>query len=147
MGTGNRSASDGHFTFCGTNQLFVHSGHLLKRTCYGVVNWIAVSILIGTSYIHKFIMFIFPRERMILPVNSSVVLQSQCVWHMHPSISRIEASISQKICRSCKRDQLPVFWVAKQVLILPNIEMMAPVTTSEAGLHEWLPHLNVLEIV
>lgn len=53
--------------------LHVQLGDLRVRVWFGVVKNLAVSVLLGTSFIDRFVTGIFPPERKVVPQNSEPV--------------------------------------------------------------------------
>lgn len=57
-----------------TVQLFIRMGYLHIRTWYGIVENLAVDILLRTLFINRCIRRIFPTERQIVPCHSKPVV-------------------------------------------------------------------------
>lgn len=57
----------------GTILLFVNIGELRMRVWFGIVEILAVDILLGTSFIERYIRGLFPSDTEVLPWHSPLV--------------------------------------------------------------------------
>lgn len=129
MGIRYRSASNNHIIVCGKMLLFVRLGYLPVRVRFGIVENLALPVLIGTSYIDQFIKDIFPMKRMILPVHSGAVA---ILLAYAPTVKSIKSIDIAESSPQLSDPSATLFPVTKQVGIPMNTKMMVPVPTCQA---------------
>ena len=142
------SASRNAMNLVGVLPLFIRMGDLKVRVWFGVVENLAVPVLLGTSYIDRFVQGIFPQERKVVP-NDSRPVAILSSFAVDPTTNMVidedevltvdENTIPNKVSRDV------LIRVAKQTTLPPMSETIVTVTTKGAGLMLLSSHPNLLK--
>lgn len=57
----------------GVLQIFIKVGDMKVKLCFGVIDGLAVAVILERSFIDRFIRAIFPSKRKIVPFNSQEI--------------------------------------------------------------------------
>lgn len=126
-----RTATKAPILLDGTILLFVKIGELRVRVWFGIVKNLAVDILLGTSFIDRYIQGIFLSERKILPWHSQPV----------PILSRNNNTAVRLHLYEQHRTEMPVtaIRVAQQTMVPPRSKICIPANSSVTGMFQLEP--------
>lgn len=138
-----RSASDRLVHVKGMIMRFVRLGTLHTRVHFGVVDSLAVPLLVGTSFIDRCFKAIFPIERVIFPIQSRPVPTISEYTPPSDPLAALQNDSDAQTNREGRQNENNVtllFLVVKCVTTQLNIEASVSVTTSSAERNYMTPH-------
>ena len=139
------SASKDKMNLVGVIPIVIRLGDLKVRVWFGVIEELAVPVLLGTSFADRFIQGIFPQERKVVPNDSGpVAILSTLV--KDPETNLLVEQDPLLCVKDQSDDKREIrFRVAKKRTIPPMSEAPVTVTTNAGGLMMLSPHPNLFK--
>lgn len=142
-----RTATREHVNVEGVIPMFVRIGDLRVRAWFGVVENLAVDILVGTSFIDRCIRGIFPTERKIVPWHSrpvSILTSSSNISSKFPRVEFLDHDGTQsEVKEDDEEEEFFLCRVSRPITIPADTQAAVSVSSQGAGLMLVETHMHL----